>query len=214
MAKQTVNPPFGPEFLWKGVYKINTDDGGLISEFFIANVNKATARARFEAIGSKIKGLLPIDAEIFNATMHKQDGKRDGFLLPNCLGAGTYGTLLASPAPTKMNQFRDAILIRRETPDGIVSSINFAPYPDPIVTGAAVVATIDSAVGGVPADPGDPAATDAYAARFNNLLLYLQWATHYVQSGQAPGASYIYDVWENLYVERTSTKKGGRVFTK
>ncbi len=214
MSKTTTSPPFGPNYLWKGIFKINTDEGGLISEFWIANVPKATARTRFEGISSRIKGLLPIDAEIFLATMHKQDGTRDGFLLPDSLGAGTYGTLLSTPAPTKMNQFRDSILIRRETGDGIVSSINFAPYPDPIITGADVVAPISSVVAGVPADPGDPAATDLYAVRFNNLLLYLQWATNYVQSGFTPGAAYTWDAWENLYVERVSTKKGGRVFTK
>lgn len=200
--------------LWKSVFKINTDDGSVESTFWHAALTKANARIRATGVGTRILGLLPTDAEIFSATLHKEDGKRDGFLLPDCIGAGLYGTLLGTPAPTKMNQFRDSILIRRETGDGRVTSINFAPYPDPIVTAGGVTAPPTSVIAGVPADPGPPDDTDVYAVRFTNFLTYLQWATNYVESGFKPGGTYKYDTWENLYAERTSTKKGGRVFTK
>ena len=198
--------------LWKMTLKINTDDRGFTESFYLADKTEADAKTGALDIAGRIKGVLPTDAEIFLATLSKDGPSRDGLFLHTALGAGTYGTLLAVPAPSFVDQARTHLYLRMENSLNQPVTRKMGPVPDLIVTAGDVTASIPSVVGAVLAAPAVDVATDVYADRFEKLIKSIMFYTCHLKAGHTPGGGYTYETWKNAHVVRVGQKKGGHVF--
>lgn len=208
------NVPAG-NFLWKYRLKINTPDGGLVTTLWFPNKNQVDAEAAAVDISARMKCLMPSTTEIFSASIHRQNGKRDGFFMPNLLGPGTYVTPGVDPPPSTYNRFDDAILVRMEDAEGVWVSVPIGPVPDNIIQNQ----EIPIAIAGVGAQIAPPAAIVnnpvVYNVEFTKLMAALVfYCGHVVAKTNINGGAYDFTTFVRANVKRVTKKKGGRVFLK
>jgi hypothetical protein len=212
MPTGTAWPNGGNLALWHLNYKINTDERGFNMGFMVAEVVEATARAVGTDLGKRILALLPSDAEIFYASMSRDDHAKDSRFMPDVIGPGTYTLTGSSPPPSTYDFPRTSLLYRLESTDGQAVTRKFCPLPDDKVNKAALITPISNVVGVPGALPALPLITDAWELIFLNFFKAVVLQTHHVYRAHAPGGAYTYFPWINCYPLRIGSKKGGRVF--
>lgn len=206
-------PNGGNLALWHANFKINTEKKGFNLKFNIADKVEADAKVAALDLAGRVKALLTEDAEIFYATLSRDDHKKDSRYLHTAIGAGTYNIVAPPGDPTTYDNAPTALLFRLEMTDGSEVTRKFAPLPDPAVLGGNLVAAIAPIIGTPGAAPAAPAGGDTFAERFNKFMGAVLFYTHAIESGHTPGGVYNYQAYINAFALRVGVKKGGRVFT-
>jgi hypothetical protein len=199
--------------LWSANFKINSTERGFNLKFWFANSSEAAAKTGANDLAARIKLLMPVDCEIFYATVNNDNGVRDSRFLKDALGAGAYVTPGGgSPPPTKTDFSRTSFLFRMEHTEGGSVTRKFSCIPDEVVSAGALTVALPSVttlpVGSVPA----PGAAD-WVTEFLNFMKALGNNTQAVQSGHTPGGAYKYAQWSSIFGLRIGDKKGGRLFS-
>lgn len=197
--------------LWHANYKINTSRRGFQWKNSIAGVDEAAAVAAAEDIATRMKKLLPGDAEIVFATLSNDNSVRDATFLDTALGVGEYESAAGPPpVPGQVDQDQTAIQLRLENIDRQSVQRYYNPIPDNILAGDALAGSVTNVL----TMPGviDAAGAATWYLEFGNFMKTLVKLTHYVKSGHAPGGVYQYAAWRKCFVIRTTKKKGGRSF--
>lgn len=202
----------GTGILWHLNLKVNTPKRGLNMKFHMAEVTEATARTQAIALCARLKHLLPTDAEIFFATISKDDHKKDSRFVPEALGAGSHIVAGVSPPPSVYDFPTTSLMVRMEHADGSSVTRKIGPLPDDIVDDGEIILAVSNVTTVPVAAPAAWAGGDLWAATFNNFMKELMLFTHHVQSGHAPGGPYTYFAWTSMFALRIGQKKGGRVF--
>lgn len=198
--------------LWKGNYKINTDERGFNFSVHCVATLDSDARIKFNDLGARMKLLLPKSAEVFYASFTKWDSKRDGRFLADCVGPGSFVEDDGPPELSDYDFARTCINIRMENDNGGIATLKWAAVPDSIVYGGRVTDTIAPVIG-VPAGAvPDPGAGADWFNEFTNFMAAIVKNFTHIESGGLPGADYVPRAYINAYAARVSQKKGGRVF--
>ena len=199
--------------LWHVNFKINTDFRGFNSKFHMADIDEATAKARALDLAARMKSLMPADAEIFYATISKDNHEKDSRYLPAALGAGTRAPGAGGGATTNFDSSQTALLYRLENDNGSSITRKFNPIPDEIVTDQRVINDIPPIIAAAGQTLPAVGAGATYADELQAFMLAVCQKTHHVKAGHAPGGPYKYANFVNAYVLRVGIKKGGRVFS-
>jgi len=199
--------------LWSANFKINSNERGFNMKFYFAELDEATVKSNANDLAARIKALMPVDSEIFYATINNDNGVRDSRFLKDALGAGVYVTPGGgSPPPTKYDFSRTAFLFRMEHAMGGSVTRKFSCIPDEVVAGGVLtsalpfVATLP--VGSVPA-----AGAADWVTEMLNFMKAIGNTTVALKSGHVPGGVYQYAAWTGAYGLRIGDKKGGRLFS-
>lgn len=203
----------GTGLLWHMNYKINTPTRGFNFKLHVPNVDEATVIPIAERIGQRLLYLMPSTCEIFYATISKDDTDQDSRRVPGALGGGLYGQTGSSPAATKPDNSRSAILTRFEHSAGGGVNMKFAPIPDTVCTDDTLT-TIPTAVVGVPVGAlALPGAGADFFVEFTTLMKDIVQSCKAIKSGHPPGGAFKYANFLNAYYTRLAVKKGGRIFS-
>lgn len=203
----------GTGLLWHMNYKINTPVRGFNFKLHVPNLDEAAVLTISARIGQRLLYLMPSVCEIFYATITKDDTDQDSRRVPGALGGGLYGQTGSSPAATKPDNSRSAILCRFEHSAGGGVNMKFAPIPDTVVTDDSLT-TIPTSVVGTPVGAiGAPGTGADFFAEFNLLMKDITQNCKAIKSGHPPGGAFKYANFVNAYYTRLSVKKGGRIFS-
>lgn len=202
----------GTGILWHLNVKINTPQRGFQMKWHMAEVAESVARSNAIALCNRFKHLMPTDAEIFFATIAKDDNPRDSRFVPEALGAGSHITPGSTPPPSVYDYPTTSLLVRAEHAAGSSVTRKLGPLPDDIVTDGEVIAAITNVTTMPVAAPAAWASGDLWATTMNNFLKEIMLFTQHVKSGHAPGGPYTYFPWTAMFPLRVGEKKGGRVF--
>lgn len=188
-------------------FDINYPRGSTSLKLHLVGADYAAVVPAAEKIATALRRCMPMDSEIFFASVNKDDSKRDSKFVPGCLGDGLFVGLDAL-VPTVCNQGYDAILVRTENSDGGNVPLKIGPVPDEvIVSGEIAVAMTAVTTTFVGVDPTTSAATD-YALQFVELLKLISKYCYHIRTGHAPGGVFTGFAITALYPMRAAKKKG------
>lgn len=203
----------GTGLLWHINFKINTPVKGFQQKFHVPNVNEAAAMAIAVRLGLRLRYLMPSVCEMFYGTLTKDDHDQDSRRIVGAIGQGLYGQTGSSPAATKPDNSRSAVLCRFEHSAGSGVNMKFCPLPDAVVTDDSLNTIPDSVVGVPVGAIDDPGAGLDWYVEFTNLMKDIVLSCKAIKSGHAPGGAFKYADFLNAYYTRLSVKKGGRIFS-
>ncbi len=202
----------GVQPLWHVNFKINTKQRGLNTKFHIAGGTETEVKAKANEIATRLRWIMPTDAEIFFATLSKDNHKKDSRFLKDALGAGLSPEAAETPADSVYDWPTTSLLVRMEHEDGSSVTRKLAPLVDVKIEEGALLAAVDPVIGMPGALPAATLAADTYAVKLNKLMQVLVLNTDHVVSGHAPGGDYVTFRWTSAFAIRIGQKKGGRVF--
>jgi len=207
VANQETNP------LWHLNFKINAIGRGFNTKFHIADKAEADALTAANDIATRLKILLPTDAEIFYATISRDNTKKDSRFLASALGQGTF-LLDPEDEGSSYDNAGTAILVRFEHTSGGSVTRKFCPIPDGVVTGGQPTSPITAITTAPVAAPAASSGADTWFVNFNKFMGAVCFYTHHLVSGHQPGGGYEYFGLNRAYVLRTGKKKGGPVLAE
>lgn len=203
----------GTGLLWHLNYKINTPTRGFNFKVHVPNVDEAAAIVIAARLGLRLLYLMPSVCEIFYATATKDDHDQDSRRVPGALGNGLYLQTGSSPAATKPDNSRSAVLCRFEHSAGGGVNMKIAPIPDTVCTDDTLT-TIPASVVGAPVGAlAAPGAGADFFVEFTNLMKDITQNCKAIKSGHPPGGAFKYANFVNAYYTRLTVKKGGRIFS-
>ncbi len=202
----------GVGILWSLNLKINSDQKGFNEKYWIAEKTEADAKTASLAICAQRLKLLPTNAEIFFATMSKNNSTRDSRFLHTGLGVGTYQFGDPTPVDTEYDYAGTSLLIRMENESGSSFSRKICCVPDNIVEGGTLVSSVSPVTSTPLALPAADAVDATWYAKMNRFMALLCFYTHHVQSDHAPGGPYTYFAFTSAFAMRIAQKKGARHF--
>lgn len=157
-------------------------------------------------IATALRRIMPMDSEIFFASVNNDNSKRDSKFVPGCLGDGLFVGL--GEEPTVCNQGYDAVLVRTENSDGGNVPLKIGPVPDEVLaSGEFTLPLTAQAVTFAGADPNTAAATD-YALQLLELLQLITKYCYHIRTGHAPGGVFTGFAITAAYPLRAAKKKG------
>ena len=202
----------GPNLLWHGNIKINTDTMGFNFKFHVAEKPEADAISALGALSALMKKLMPVNSEITYATVAKDNHAKDSRFSRAAIGVGAFGMDATPPAGEEYNRPDDCLLIRFEHSGGASVTRKLGPVPDSIIAGGAIDGTFPTDVTApVVVSPTAWVTLDTYPAMVTKFMQAFMFYTNHLQSGHSPGGPYVYESWTAAYVLRVGRKKGGRV---
>lgn len=192
--------------------KINTNEKGFPLKFHLKGADYAAVVPNALLVAQYLRHTLPMDADIFYATVTRDNSARDSRLLRGAIGAGTFEEAAGPPiTPANYNRPEDASLVRFENTEGQNITYKIPCIPDIIVNDAALQGGAVADVVGMPGVLAAPAAGLDWFLNFNLFMKSVVKYCIYVKSSHGPGAAFDFAQFENAYFLRTGVKKGGRV---
>lgn len=202
----------GVQPLWHVNFKINTKQRGLNTKFHIAGGSEAEAKTKANELATRLRWIMPTDANIFFATLSKDNHKKDSRFLKDALGAGLSPEAAETPADSVYDWPTTSLLIRMEHEDGASVTRKIGPLVDVKVEEGDLLAAVLPQEGMPGAPPAATIAGDTYAVKLNKLMQIIMLNTDHVVAGHAPGGDYVTFKWTSAFALRIGQKKGGRVF--
>lgn len=198
--------------LWHANFKINCHNKGYQSKFPIVTADPDIAKASAISIATAYKRILPMDAEIFYATVSNYNTRRDSRFLRAALGAGLFIGLGVAPDPTTFDTSFASIKLRLETDTHTSVTRLINPVPDAVLTDEEIVPAItdvSATFAGVDPVEGD---LTLYALQFENFMKILTKHCKHVYSGAVPGGAFTWSPYIAAMPVGVSKKKGSRAF--
>lgn len=189
-------------------FDINYPRGSTSLKLHMVGADYAAVTPAATKIATAYRRVMPMDSEIFFASLNRDDTKRDSKFVPGCLGAGLFVGLGVGPPPTECNQGFDAVLVRTENSDGGNVPLKIGPVPDAVIAAGELVPTMTAQEGTFAgADPNTAAATD-YALQFLELIQLITKYCYHIRTGHAPGGVFTGFAITAAYPLRAAKKKG------
>lgn len=210
MSKGSSWPNQSSVALWHLRFKITSHLRDFWVTFDVAESTEFHAFNVAQDLGQRMLGLLPSDAAITRATMHRLAPGKYSRLIPGVTTQGKYQSVGGVLGDQSSDAPRTAILFRLESTGGSFANRKFNPLPDEQVSGGKLVNTIAPVVGRPNSLPALPVDGDAWEEVFANFFAAIVFQTHHIIGVPVPGDSYQYFPWENCFPLRVGSKNGGR----
>jgi hypothetical protein len=210
MAKGTAWPNLANVALWHLRFKITSHGRDFWVTFDIADATELQAQNTAFDLGQRMLVLLPTDAAITKATMHRITPDKFSRFVGGVTGPGQYEAVEGGGGLTTCDDPHTALMFRLESSEGAWVSRKFNPLPDEQVNDARIDVEIGSVVGRPAAFPDLPVPGDDWDVTFTAFFQAIVLQTHHIIGKPSPGDVYEYFPWVNCYPLRIGVKAGGR----